>query len=244
MHAPSFYDAQRDYWRGSDDAHFRWQTDAAYVGRSEAALLDAVEVAPGERLLELGCGEGGNLLHLQGRGARLYGVDFSLDKAAFAHHETGAATLCADAERLPFPDGCFDALLIRDLLHHVPDRHATLHEAVRVLRPGGRMTVIEPNGRNPLIALQALSQPAERQLLASTRDRLVGELLRAGLRDVRCARAQPLPISRLLFHYKLGLPRLGHSRLAGAAMGAVERGLALLPRGAWAYLVAHGQRRG
>ena len=249
----SFYDTQRDYWQRADEAHFRWQTDGAYVGRSEAALLSEVEIEAGDRLLEIGCGEGGNLAHLtqlaelahpKDRKARLFGVDFSLEKARFAATATGAFTACADAEHLPFGDGAFDAVLIRDLLHHVPDRHATLKEALRVLRPGGRLTVIEPNGRNPLIALQALAKREERQLLVSTRDRLVGELLRVGFRDVRCGRAQPLPVSRLVFHHAMGLPALGRSAVAGFAIGALERGFGVLPRGLWAYLIAHGQKHG
>src|SRR5205807_10163941 len=61
--------------------------------------------------------------------------------------------------RLPFRSGTFDAVLVRDLLHHVPDRRAVVSEALRVLRSGGSITVIEPNGRNPLIASMAITIP-------------------------------------------------------------------------------------
>ncbi len=245
-------DEQRAYWRDVDAAHFDWQTGGAYIAASEAALLQCVALAPGERLLEIGCGEGANLHHLAGRLERqagesgllqaatgaLFGVDFTLGKARFAAERTGARTACADAARLPFCDAAFDAVLVRDLLHHVPDRAAVLVEARRVLRPGGRITAIEPNGRNPLIAAQAAAIRAERGMLVSTAARLQDELSRAGFVAISVERRQPLPLSRVLLHYKLGAPSLARRPLVARALDGVERALAILPTGLWAYLVA------
>ncbi len=234
-------DEQREYWKEADAAHFAWQTQAPYFADTEARLLDAVDVAPGERLLEIGCGEGANLHHLAARGARLFGVDFTFAKARYARR-TGAATACADAAALPFPDGAFDAVLVRDLLHHVPDRARVLDEARRVLVPGGRLTVIEPNGRNPLIAAMGAAIAAERGMLSSTGKRLAGELARAGFAEVRVRAAQPLPLSRVVLHYKLGVPSLGAVAPVARALALVEGALARLPRAVWAYLVAHGRK--
>jgi SAM-dependent methyltransferase len=238
----TFSDEQRSYWSDLDAAHFRWQTRGPYFAATEAALLAHVDVRAGERLLEIGCGEGANLHHLAGRGAKRFGVDFTHEKARFARSETGAATARADAERLPFCDAAFDAILVRDLLHHVPDRCAVLDEALRVLRPGGRITVIEPNARSPLIAAQAAAIPAERGMRVSTGDRLIGELLRAGFEGVTLDRAQPLPLSRLLLHPKFGRPSLGALGPLAWGLGRLERSLALLPSWLWTYLVAHGSR--
>jgi SAM-dependent methyltransferase len=226
-----------------DADHFEWQTRGGYIADTEAELLGAVALAPGERLLEIGCGEGANLHHLAARGARLVGVDFTLAKARFAAARTGALTACADAGRLPLAGGAFDAVLVRDLLHHVDDRAAVLAEAERVLAPGGQITVIEPNGRNPLIAVQATAIRAERGMLASTGHRLIGELHRAGFVDVTLDRAQPLPLSRLLLHYKLGLPQLARIGLVRRALDGAERALGRLPGGLWAYLIARGRKR-
>jgi len=52
--------------------------------------------------------------------------------------------MVADAHRLPFDDGSIGNLLVIDLLHHLQDPHALFDEAARVLRPGGRMLIIEP----------------------------------------------------------------------------------------------------
>src|SRR5262249_58013364 len=86
----------------------------------------------------------------------------------FARDRLKAATAVADGALLPFCGGSFDAVFVRDVLHHVPDRSAVLNEAVRILKPGGRLTLIEPNRRNPLIAFMAVAIPEERRQLAST----------------------------------------------------------------------------
>ena len=233
--------AQRAYWRDADAGHYRWQTEAPYVAESEAALLDGVTLATGARLLEVGCGEGGNLLHLSRRhvGARLFGTDFSSTKAAFAALATGARTVRADARALPFADGSFDAVLVRDLLHHLSaaTRAVALAEAHRVLRSDGTLTLIEPNRQNPLVLLQALTVPEERGVLGSHARGLVRELRAAGFAEVRVQRRQPLPVSRVILHPTLGLPSLGALRAVRWALGAFERAAQVLPGPLWAYVV-------
>ncbi|MGZ6123967.1 MAG: class I SAM-dependent methyltransferase [Myxococcales bacterium] len=233
---------QQSYWREVDERHFRWVTEGPYIAGTEAALLAPAGAEPGERVLEIGCGEGGNLVHLRRRqaGLDLFAVDFSQAKARFAHAATAAHVASADAARLPFRGGAFDAVLVRDLLHHVPDRKAVVSEALRVLRPGGSITVIEPNGRNPLVAAMAVAIPPERGMLQSTMERVATELRDAGATRISTTREQPLPISRVLLHYRLGLPELGRSRTVAALLRIAERSAAILPRAAWAYFVVRG----
>src|SRR2546430_1117040 len=80
------------------------------------------------------------------------------------------------------------------------------------LKPGGRITVIEPNGRNPIVAAMALAIGAERGMLASTVDRVTAELRSAGADGLMVARQQPLPVSRVVLHYRFGAPSLGANR--------------------------------
>lgn len=243
MSAPDFVRRQRDHFREVDVAHFEWATSAPYIADGEAALLDGVEAPRGGRLVEVGCGEGGNLHHLAARlpGVRLFGVDFTLGKARFAAGRTGAATACCDARRLPFCNAAFDAVLVRDLLHHLPPgtQVEALSEAARVLRPGGRLALIEPNGRNPLIAAVAGLSAAERGMLRSTAARLVEAVRASGFEVLAVERRQALPLSRALLHYKVGAPSLGARPGVARALSRLERWAERLPRAVWAYVVIH-----
>src|SRR5207247_2084879 len=97
------------------------------------------------------------------------GIDRYAEKIRFAARALPRARLAvADALALPFPDASFASVLIRDLLHHLAEPRRATAEAVRVLRPGGTLLVLEPNGRNPLVALQARLVPAERAPRAFT----------------------------------------------------------------------------
>lgn len=57
---------------------------------------------------------------------------------------TALGVVSVSATRLPFPDGAFDRLILADLLEYVRDERSALDEANRVLRPGGRITIIAP----------------------------------------------------------------------------------------------------
>jgi SAM-dependent methyltransferase len=245
MEPARFRSVQADFFREADSAHFRWQTEGPYFAATESALLGGVTLSARERLLEIGCGHGANLVHLRrrlGPAARLFAVDFSAERAGFAARAAGARVTCADAGRLPFCDAAFDAVLIRDLLHHVPDRAAVLAETARVLAPGGRLTVIEPNGRNPLMALAAAAEPAERGMLSSTAERAMDECARAGFGRLALERRQPLPLSRLVLHYRLGRPSLGARAGVARALRGIETLAERLPRGLWAYFIIRGVR--
>lgn len=233
-----FVQEQRRYWHGADGVRFAWQTQNRVMAPLEAALVERVVSRPGERMLEIGCGEGANLHHLRESGALRFGVDFSRAKTAFARRNTDAHTVTADAARLPFADGSFDAVLIRDVLHHVDQPAAVLREARRVLRKDGRLTLLEPNAKSPAIMLQAALVSAERGLFSSTRKRLRDMLDSAGFVISGEAADHPFPIDRVLLHPRLGIPSL--ARLPFVARGlqlidAVAR--RLLPPPVWMYLV-------
>jgi hypothetical protein len=115
---------------------------------------------------------------------------------------------------------------------------------VRVLRPGGTITVIEPNGRNPIVAAMAIAIRAERGMLSSTLDRLEEELRLAGVADLQTSYRQAMPISRVILHYRLGAPSLGRSRIVRGILRSLERAAELMPRSLWAYFVAQGRASG
>lgn len=239
----AFLEAQERFFREADAAHFFWQTRNPYFARTERALLDGLPVSGGQVVLEVGCGEGGNLVNvLAGCPATprlIVGLDRFDRKLVFARAQAVPARfVCADAGALPFREGSFDVVLCRDLLHHLEDCEPALEELRRVTRRGGTACIVEPNGRNPLILLLALVRPHERGQLRNSPEAL-RTLVARYFPGVEIELRQPMPLYRLLLHYQLGLPGLGASRLAAVALDLTDRVLgALCPRRWWAYIVA------
>ena len=85
---------------------------------------------PGGRVLDLGCGSGGNRYYLAELG---FGETVGVDWWA------SGAQLLADAHRLPFEDSSFDLVLATAVLEHCYLPHLAMREAARVLRPGGHV---------------------------------------------------------------------------------------------------------
>ena len=114
----------------------------------DLAVLDAVGPAPG-RLLDIGTGTGQLLELLAPRLDRGLGVDASramlglarsrLSKPELAH----CAVRQADMYRLPLPDAAFDTVVLQMVLHYAEDPAAAVTEAARVLRPGGRLLIVD-----------------------------------------------------------------------------------------------------
>lgn len=101
----------------------------------------ALSPAPGELILDAGCGTGRNLAPILEAGARPVGMDFSAGMLRVAHRAQPSVLLAAaDLQRpLPFADACFDAALCALVGEHLSDLPATLGELRRVLKPGGRL---------------------------------------------------------------------------------------------------------
>ena len=113
--------------------------------------------APG-RLLDVGCGGGHLLSAARARGWRGVGTDLS-HVACVAARETAAAPIAqAEATALPFRDGALDAVTLVNVLDHTAAARRTLHEAARVLRPGGLLVVRVPNGPVHATAARTLAR--------------------------------------------------------------------------------------
>lgn len=83
------------------------------------------------------------------KSARLaVGMDIELERAAEAHQMVPQVT-CGAGEHLPFPSNTFDLVLSHEVLEHVNDDRQAMREIVRVLRPGGRLTLFVPNRGYP-----------------------------------------------------------------------------------------------
>ncbi|HTA32089.1 MAG TPA: methyltransferase domain-containing protein [Solirubrobacteraceae bacterium] len=113
----------------------------------------AYDSSTGRDVLDVGCGQGIDLVEYARAGARATGVDLTPRHVELArsHIEAmglEASVLEADAERLPFEDASFDRVSSNGVLHHTPDMPAALREILRVLRPGGEARIIVYNKRS------------------------------------------------------------------------------------------------
>ena len=232
-----FQRLQIEHFARADEAKFLWQTKDPYLAKTERALLERVPLKSSDRLLEVGCGEGGNLKLLGRTPVSAVGVDFSHAKVSWARHHCGAGRfVCADATRLPFQDETFDVVLCRDVLHHTEDKSEVVAELIRVCRAFGRVVIIEPNGGSPIMALLGLLVEAERDLVRNSLVCLRALLDKGQVAEPDVSWAQPFPAGRLLFHYRWGLPRLS-AWLAGAVLAAERLIGRLVPTERWAYMI-------
>ncbi len=115
---------------------------AAVTALATAPLLDAVRLGPGTRLLDLASGPGTLSAEAASRGGRPVGIDLSPQMVELARRLHPAIDFReADAERLPFSDHTFDAVVCAFGLGHFPRPEAAVTECVRTLLPGGRIAL-------------------------------------------------------------------------------------------------------
>jgi ubiquinone/menaquinone biosynthesis C-methylase UbiE len=138
----------------------RRQTYGDDLGQSGWMTVDELErfsewldLNPGSRLLDVGCGSGGPALRLlETSGAIVVGVDIleegiaaATDLARARGLDDRASFVRIDAgDRLPFDDESFDAVLSTDAMCHLPDRLGVLKEWHRITSPGGRVVFTDP----------------------------------------------------------------------------------------------------
>jgi ubiquinone/menaquinone biosynthesis C-methylase UbiE len=126
------------------------------LDRYQAIDPAKLDLAPGTRLLDVGCGTGRHLLELSRHRASLVGLDMSREDLRVCTYMVALTAkerpLAADlhlvqggGERLPFRDELFDGVICTETLEHVPDDRAVLRELLRVLRRGGALVVSVPD---------------------------------------------------------------------------------------------------
>lgn len=152
------------HW-GRRAAHFDEDFGHSIRTPEERAAWDRVfALAVGGRqgldALDIGCGTGFLSLELAARGHRVTGIDFAPAMLALAKKkavEAGAAIRFeeADAENLPFAPASFDLVITRHVLWTLPHPEAAIDEWIRVLRPGGRLAVIDSHAVSPESATSA-----------------------------------------------------------------------------------------
>jgi demethylmenaquinone methyltransferase/2-methoxy-6-polyprenyl-1,4-benzoquinol methylase len=170
------------------------------------AVASALELRPGQRVLDLAAGTATSSAALASHGVDVVGCDFSLGMLRAAKPHEGVSLVAGDALRLPFADGSFDAVTISFGLRNTADVGQALRELGRVTKAGGRLVVCEfshPTWRPfrtvyvnylmkllPAVATKVSSDPAAYVYLAESirawpdQQRLACQLEAAGWSDV------------------------------------------------------------
>jgi len=126
--------------------------DASFVPVLGEPLIAVLAPHAGERVLDLGCGDGALTQRLVEAGCRVIGVDASAEQVTAARAR-GLDAYVIDAAALPY-EAAFDAVLSNATLHWVPDLSATLSGVHRSLVPGGRF-VAECGGEGNVHAIRS-----------------------------------------------------------------------------------------
>lgn len=197
-------------------------------------------------VLDLGCGTGSAGAGLKHAGATVVGADLSMPCLTVAQRRLDAV-IRADAARLPFRDGAFDAIVSRGALHHMAEPHRVLSEAHRVLRPGGRAVFMDPREYR---WLEPIKHALRRDDEAFTHDHHA-----FGPEDYRSLVGQHFEVERLYTCHPVGiliahgldllpLPRALPRRLMAEALLALDDRLNATPLGRLGHLlVVVGRRR-
>ncbi|MDD5468161.1 MAG: class I SAM-dependent methyltransferase [Anaerolineales bacterium] len=125
--------------------HFAPYYDRVIRPGNYAILAGMLELPVEGILLDAGGGTGRVAEALRGLARRIVVADLSPRMLRQAQAKDGLVTLCSQSERLPIEDGACERIIMVDALHHVIDQAETAAELWRVLKPGGRLVILEPD---------------------------------------------------------------------------------------------------
>jgi ubiquinone/menaquinone biosynthesis C-methylase UbiE len=120
--------------------------------RYKSASFDLMRIAPGAHIADIGCGAGDDARHLAGvvgPDGKVFGIDISKAMIAEARNRFADCGnlefVAASIEALPIATASLDAIRVDRVLIHVPETRPAIEELLRVLRPGGRIILCEPD---------------------------------------------------------------------------------------------------
>jgi ubiquinone/menaquinone biosynthesis C-methylase UbiE len=137
----------------ADARHERVSTPLLGSGIRQRQLRKFLQLAPGDKVIDLGCGSGRSLLWNEASGATFVGTDVAPYFAKEARDRMPLAL--GDLRQLPFPDGTFTKAYALDVLEHLSPEalDAMLKEAARILAPGGVLFVYSHVRKNSPLAI-------------------------------------------------------------------------------------------
>jgi ubiquinone/menaquinone biosynthesis C-methylase UbiE len=180
----------------------RWLVNSRFRARLAPneinALLRWTRLPAGATVLDMGCGPGVSTALLAEKARPRLVVAFDFDAAMVERArqrlrgDPRVGLLVADAARMPFPDGLFDAVFVLGVVHHIPEWRTALREVARVLKAGGRFGFAEPSRRHLMLVYRLLPHAREsmfsveewRSALAEAGLRIEGEMHKLPLWDI------------------------------------------------------------
>jgi SAM-dependent methyltransferase len=187
--------------------------------------LERLDIQPGHRLLDAGCGEGRHCFGSLARGAQVVGLDLDLDSIRLPSRRLRAtgeevgrmgAMLQGDTFHLPFADESFDRIICSEVMEHVHDYKGAARELARVAKPGAKIAVTIPTATSEHLYLRLgdeyFESPGGHIRIFRPRDLAEG-LAAAGFDTVGCGFAHGLHTPYWVLRSAMHLPDADQSRL-------------------------------
>jgi len=124
--------------------------------RRVVTMLDYLDIQPGEKILDIGCGEGFySMIFDQLYDCEVIAVDYDSEILSLARKRLGDSQKVTleqgDIINLRFPDNYFDKIVCTEVLEHIEEDEKAIKELYRVLKPGGTIAITVPNKNYPLL---------------------------------------------------------------------------------------------
>jgi SAM-dependent methyltransferase len=173
-------------------------------------ILRWLDARPGERILDIGCGDGYYDWRISRSGAHITGIDLHEKRLKFArryYEGDRLEFLSLDAERADFPAGSFDKALSLCVMEHLGDDERVLANVSRAMKPGGRLTFSADSLSNDEITPEEREHHRRRYAVNTfyTADVVRDKLSRAGfeIEDVRYVLSSPYALKLVRLSWKL-----------------------------------------
>lgn len=126
---------------------FKWIApyyDKIIKTNNQKEYIELAEMPSDGILLDIGGGTGRITSNFLGLVDQIVNVDVTFEMLQVARNK-GISSICSVGEKLPFSDSSISRIIIIDALHHINNQERVVADAVRVLKPGGLILIVEPN---------------------------------------------------------------------------------------------------
>ncbi len=181
------------YWARFYDA-FSWLVSLGRAPAIRRMTLELAQVAPGDKVVDVGCGTGSLVIDAKGKvgpDGEVHGIDAAPEMIEVARRKAGRKGVDVGfhvglIEDIPFPDGQFDLAVNTFVLHHLPHdlKRKGFAEIRRVLKPGGRFLAADLAARSDSLMGHLMSALIGHHMIHSDVSELTAMMQEAGFTEV------------------------------------------------------------